>query len=178
MSTSDLVDVVREAAAGTPYVVEEQPYGFALRVNVVDAQWYTLLRRNGVRRVFSHEVRLDEGSRTISVTDVAQTVRWDAGTSPSSPPSLHAERSFQRGRVHQFSAEKRLGVDATGKAGMPVDYTFRAGEGRELVRRAARQAGWSERMGGEQKGALVLAASLVVIGVLVGLFFLVKALFG
>ena len=122
---------------------------------------------------------LEEGTKRLSITDVSQTVRWNAGGGVSGPPSLHVEKSFQRGRVYQYSAQKELGVDAeTGQLGMPVAYTFRSGEGRVLVREAAKRAGWSEKMGGEQLGAVIVAGSVVVIGVLVGLFFLIRALLG
>jgi hypothetical protein len=178
-ASQELIASVREAAEGTPYVVEERPYGFDVTINIVDKQWYTLLRKNGVKRVFTHEVTLDEGARRLSITDVAQTVRWDGGAGIGSLPSLHAERSFQKGRVYQYSMQKQIGVDAeTGQLGMPVDYTFSSGEGRALIRDAARGAGWSERMGGEQKGALVFAGAIVATGIIVGVVFLVKALLG
>lgn len=178
-ASQELIAAVREAVEGTPYVVEERPYGFDLTIDIADAQWYTLLRKNGLQRVFTHEVRLQEGSKRLSITDVSQTVRWDAGGGVSSPPSLHFEKSFQRGRVYQYSAQKELGVDAgTGQLGTPVDYTFRSGEGRGLIREAAKRAGWSEKMGGEQLGAVIVAGSVLVMGVLVGLFFLIRALLG
>lgn len=178
-ASQELIAAVREAVEGTPYVVEERPYGFDLTIDIADAQWYTLLRKNGLQRVFTHEVRLQEGSKRLSTTDVSQTVRWDAGGGVSGPPSLHFEKSFQRGRVYQYSAQKELGVDAgTGQLGTPVDYTFRSGEGRSLIREAAKRAGWSEKMGGEQLGAVIVAGSVLVMGVLVGLFFLIRALLG
>lgn len=175
--TQQLIVAVREATAGSPYVVEERPYGFAVTVDVADARWWTALRANGVRRVFSHEVRTDERSRKMSITDVEQSVRWGAGGTGA--PSLRVERSFQRGRVYQYSMQKELGVDArTGRPGMPVSYTFRSGEGRDLIRAAAERTGWSEKMGAEQKGVLVFAISIVAVGALVGLFFLGQAILG
>ena len=177
--TQELIARVRAVADGSPYAVEERPYGFDLMIDIVDATWWTLLRKNSVKRVFTHEVHLDEAKRRMTITDVANEVRWDAGVGPSGRPSLHAEKQVQKGRVHEFSSEKQWGADAaTGEVGKVVDYTFRAGEGRDLVRDAAQPLGWSEGMGREQKiglaAALVALGIIVVIGVVAGVILLVS----
>ena len=178
-STQELIAAVREAAEGTPYVVEERPYGFNVTIDVVDAQWWTLLRKSGVKKVFTYEVRTNERTKKMSITDVSNSLRWSAGGGVSSAPSLHAEKSFQRGRVYQYNFQKEIGVDArTGQLGTAVSYSFSSNTGRNLIRDAAARTGWSEKMNGEQKGALIFAASIVVVGALVGLFFLAKAIFG
>ena len=180
MTTSpELIDRVHAAAEGTPYAVQERPYGFDLTIDIVDAKWWTLLRKNAVKRVFTHEVRLDEGRRRMVITDVANEVRWDAGVGPSARPSLHAEKSVQKGRVLEFSREKQWGADpASGEIGAVVDYTFRAGEGRALIREAAQPLGWSEGMGREQRiglaAALFALGLVVVIAVIAGVILLVS----
>ena len=105
-STQELIAAVREAAEGTPYVVEERPYGFNVTIDVVDAQWWTLLRKSGVKKVFTYEVRTNERTKKMSITDVSNSLRWSAGGGVSSMPSLHAEKSFQRGRVYQYNFQK------------------------------------------------------------------------
>ena len=178
-STQELIAAVREAAEGTPYVVEERPYGFNVTIDVVDAQWWTLLRKSGVKKVFTYEVRTNERTKKMSITDVSNSLRWSGGGGVSSVPSLHAEKSFQRGRVYQYNFQKEIGVDArTGKLGTAVSYSFCSSTGRNLIRDAAARTGWSEKMNGDQKGALIFAASIVVVAALIGLFFLAKAIFG
>jgi hypothetical protein len=177
--TEELIAAVREAAEGSPYVVEEKPYGFDLTIDIVDAQWWTLLRKSGVNRVFTYEVRTRDSAKKMTITDVSNTVRWSGGGGVSSTPSLTASRSVQRGRVYQYSFQKQVGVDArTGRLGTPVSYSFRSGEGRDLIREAARRTGWSESMPMEQKGALIFAGAIVAVGVIVGLVFAAVALFG
>ncbi|HKX66180.1 MAG TPA: hypothetical protein VJN29_03060 [Intrasporangium sp.] len=79
MTTSqELIARVRAAAEGTPHVVDERPYGFDLTIDVVDARWWTLLRKNSVERAFTHEVHLDEPRRRMTITDISNEVRWDA----------------------------------------------------------------------------------------------------
>ena len=178
-NTEELIAAVRQAAEGTPYVVKEKPYGFDVTIDIVDAQWWTLLRKSGVKRVFTYEVRTKDSAKKMTITDVSNTVRWSGGGGVSSVPSLHAEKSFQRGRVYQYSFQKEVGVDArTGRLGTPVSYSFRSGEGRDLIRDAAQRTGWSESMPMEQKGALIFAGAIVAVGAVVGLVFAAIALFG
>ncbi len=173
-ASHELIAHVRESAENSPYAVVEKPYGFDLTIDLADAKWLTLMRANGLKRVFTHEVRLKEASRTMVITDVENSVSWKAGPGTTGGLALSAQRSFKRGRVYQFSMQKELGVDArTGKVGTVVDYTFRAGEGRELVRRVAKEHGWSESMPAEQKGALIFGSVVGGLMVLSGLFLLV-----
>lgn len=178
-NTDQLIAAVREAAEGTPYVVEEKPGGFDLKINVVDAQWWTLLRKSGLKKVFTYEVRTKDAAKKMVITDVANSVEWSAGGGVSSAPSLHAEKTIERGRVMQYNYRKQVGVDArTGKLGTPVSYSFRSGEGRDLIRDAGKQLGWSESMPMEQKGALIFAGAIVGVGLVVGLVFAVMAIIG
>ena len=177
--SQELIARVRAAADGSPYVVEDRPYGFDLTIDIVDTTWWTVLRKNAVKRVFTHEVRLDEGRRRLSISDVSNEVRWDAGIGPAGRPSLHAEKQVQKGRVYEFSSERQWGADGTtGEIGRVVDHTFRAGEGRDLIRRAAKPLGWSEGMGREQKiglaAALFALGLVVIIGVVAGIMVLVS----
>lgn len=176
-SSAALVTRVRMAAEGSPYAVTDQPYGFDLTVDVVDATWHTLLRVNHIDRVFTYEVRLDEAKARMTITDVANTVEWNAGL--GSAPTLRAQKGVQQGRVDEFSSHQDLGVDAeTGDVGKVVDYTFNAGEGRDLIRAAAENAGWSEAMDREQKVGLYVGlgviGALVVVGLVVAAVFIIR----
>lgn len=159
----ELTTLVRAATEGTPYTVVDQPYGFDLTIDVADASWLTATKGHRLERVFTHEVHVDPAKQRYGITDVDNRVSYSGGLA-----SLTAERSFTRGRVMDYSRRIELGVDAkTGRPGKVVDYTFRAGEGRAIVRRAATAAGWRERMNGEQLGALWVGGVTVVLLVLV-----------
>jgi hypothetical protein len=157
-SQQEFVDRARAAAEGTPYAVAERPYGFDLTVDLADARWLTITRAHGLKRVFTHEVHLRDDGR-YGITDVDNTVSYSGGAA-----SLSAGRSFKRGRVMSYSRRVEFGLDArTGQVGKVVDYSFRAGEGRELVRRVAKELGWTEKLNGEQLGALWFAGIVVVL---------------
>lgn len=180
MSTrQSLLDQLRRATEGTPYVVEETPDGFGMEIDIVDAQWFNLMRLNGLQRVFTYEVALDEEQQKYSITDVAHTVSWDAGAGPGGPPTLQREQSTERGRVYSKSFHLETGVDArTGELGTPVNYRFDSNEGRGLIRGVLQENGWSEQMGTEQKIGLIVAGLTVAALVVVGIVALVMALLG
>lgn len=172
-----LVERVRAATAEGPYLIEETPDGFDMEIDIVDAKWYTLIRANGLTKVFTYSVKLDEEQQQYSITDIANTVRWSAGPGVEGPPELEAEVAQQRGRVYQKSFGMSTGVDArTGAVGVPMSYSFNSGEGRNLIREVAKEAGWSEAMGSEQKIGLWVAAITVALLVIIGIVALVVAL--
>lgn len=177
MSTAaEFVAAVREATKDTPYAVKETPKGFDLTIDVADARWLGLLRAHGLKKVFTHEVRLDEAAQTMKIVDVSNTLSWGAG---GSTPRLHVEKSVQRGRVYEKSLRKELGVDLrSGEIGKVVDYSFDSGEGRDVIREVARSQGWSEKMGGEQKGAIIVGIGALVLIVVVFAGLGIKALLG
>lgn len=80
--------------------------------------------------------------------------------------ALSAARSVKRGRVYAYQRRVELDVDArTGEVGKVVDHTFRAGEGRQLIRRVADELGWKEGMNAEQKGGLIVGIAAIVLTV-------------
>lgn len=166
---------VVERAAGTPYRVVETPEGFDLRIDLADSRWYGPLGASRARRVVEHKVVLDEASRSLTLTEEHFEVRWEAGVDAAGRvPRLVAAARVERtlGRTYGFESERTWGVDAQGRAGRVVDFTFTSAEGQGMVRDAARALGWSERMGGAQRTGLVvggaaLALALVVGGILV-----------
>ena len=160
-SKQEFIDGVRRATEGTPYAVTEQPYGFDLTVDVASKRWLTLTAAHRLRRVFTHEVHLEDDGR-YGITDVDNQVTYGAAAGGGGV-RLTARKKFSRGRVMSYSRRIEFGVDAdTGKVGKVVDYSFRAGEGRDLVRGVAKELGWKERMNGEQRGALWVAGITVV----------------
>jgi hypothetical protein len=139
-TTAEYISAVRAATADTPYIVKETPKGFDLTIDVADARWLTLLKAHGLKKVFTHEVTLDEAKQQLTIVDVSNSLRWGAG---GSSPRLQAE-----------------------KIGKVVDYSFDAGEGRGYIRDVAKAQGWSEKMGGEQKGAMIFAGVVLVLMVI------------
>ena len=173
-TSAELITAVRAAAAGTPYAVRETPQGFDLTIDVADAQWMAVFKAHGLKKVFTHQVRLNEAAHSMTITDVSNTFSWSGG---GSSPRLQASASTQRGRVYEKSFRKEFGVDLkTGEVGQVVDYTFDATAGRDLVRDVAKEQGWDEKMGGTQKGAVIFAGATVAVLAVAGIVWLVVSL--
>ena len=180
-ASQELVDRIRELAEGSPYVLEETPEGFDLRLDAVDARWYSLMHKNRLSKVFTHHVRLDEASRTLKIIDDFRTVSWRAGAGadgegPVPVLSVRAERV--RGRNIEVSRRIEYGWNEAGEFGKAVDYSLDSREGHKLIRAAAEGTGWKERMPAEVKGALVMAAIGGLGGLAAGVFLLVRWLLG
>ncbi|WP_445256494.1 hypothetical protein [Nocardioides aurantiacus] len=175
----ELVEAVRARTEGTPYALVETEDGFDLGLDLADATYLTLMYQRRLERSFTHEVRLDEATRTMSITDSSRELTWRRGADVCGGvpvPTVGARLSVARGRLVSRSFETTVAVREDGSAGRVVDYRFDSGESRDLVRGPARELGWREVRGTAEKiglyvgvGTLVL---LVVSGVVVGLLFL------
>ncbi len=158
----ELRAAVAARAEGTPYVVVPTPEGFDLRIDLADARWWGPLGAAGRRKVVQHRVALDEGARSMTITDDHYDVQWSAGADvstrvPRLVASARAERSL--GRTWEVSGEKTFGLDDTGRPATVVDYTFSSAEGHGMIRDAAAPLGWSERMGAAQRAGVVAAVA-------------------
>jgi hypothetical protein len=154
---------VEEVAAGTPYVVRDTDAGFDVTLDIVDAQWFGILNRAGLQKVYTHHVAVPEPG-VYSVTDESQTIEWVAGA-PRTTGSL--ERVY--GRVKELGVQKVWAFDEQGRFGVQADYRFSSEEGRDLISGVAAQLGLEVRRGGAEKIGLVVgiigAASALVTGV-------------
>lgn len=171
-SRQDFLDGVRQAAAGTPYVVTATDAGFDVTLDIVDAQWFGLFDKAGLDKVYIHHVAVaDDG--TYTVTDDSRTVEWVAGVPRA---SASAERVY--GRVKEFGVQKVWALDEHGRFGPVVDFRFNSEEGRDLVKGVAQQLGLKEKRGAAERTGLVFALVAGVGSVITLLALLVLALLG
>jgi hypothetical protein len=163
---SDFRARVEQAVEGTPYVVRTTDAGFDLTIDVVDAQWWGLLNRAGLRSVCTQHVTFPRAG-TFTVVDDIRTVEWSAGR-----PTYGSVSGF-RGRVVGVKREKIWALDDHGRFGVVADYTFRPQEGRDLLEAVGRQLGLRQRRGTSEAiglyvglaGAIGALITLVVLAV-------------
>ncbi len=176
-ASQELIEAVRARVADTPYRLEETADGFDVGVDLADAKYYTLMYQKKLEKTFTYRVKLDEASKTMSITDDSWELSWKRGADVSGGtpvPTLGARVSRSMGRFESKSFQKTYGVNEQGELGKVVDYSFDSSEGRDLIREPARELGWSEQAGTQQKiglyvgvGAVVLALVIVVLLLLV-----------
>jgi hypothetical protein len=164
---------VHDAAEGTPYTVTDTDDGFDVALDIVDAQWYGLFNKAGLKRTYVHHVKL-KGDDAFSITDESRDVEWVAGT-----PRIAASLEVNRGRIISFSKQKVWAFDEHGNFGVQADYRFNSEEGRALVEGVAKQLGLKQRRGMEEKIGLFFAVlaigGLVIGGIIVGILALLGA---
>lgn len=174
-TVEEFFERVRADAAGTAFLVERTEHGFDVRTNVVDAAYYTLLYKEGVKRVFTHHVIVDEAANSYTITDDEYEVVWDVGAniSDGTPvPRLNWTMSRTVGTVKEVSVQKTFAFNEHGEFGKVADFRFNSEDGRRMIKRAAEQLGLRQKMGRATK--IGLAAALV--GVLVAIGVIVLAL--
>jgi len=171
---------VQRAAQGTPYVVEPTGRGFDVRIDVADATWYALMYKEGIHKVFTHHVQVDEEQGRYSVTDDGYDVEWQAGAdvSGSPRPRLSASAERQVGTSREISFRKEYAWDEQGRHGKVVDYTFSSGEGNQLIRAAAERLGLRPVLPFTSKLALVIGIVAAAGAVVVVVLLLVAAALG
>ncbi len=158
--TDRLYEGVRTASSGTPYAVQTTDDGFEVTLDVVDAEWYGVLNKAGLSKVWTWHVRVD--GDTYSITDESRTVEWVAGA-----PRIAGSVEVFKGRKIEFGSEKIWAFDEHGRFGRVADYKFDSREGRDLIEGVAGQLGMKQKRGPEERIALFFAA-LAIGGLVIG----------
>jgi len=166
---------VQEAAAGTPYLVRETDKGFDVTLDVVDAEWYGVFNKAGLKKLYTHHVAVPE-TGVYTITDDARTVEWVAGT-----PRTGATVERQIGRVKEIGFQKIWAFDEHGRFGLQADYRFSSEEGRELVTGIADAMGLQQRRGAAEKAGLaagVITLAAIAVGAVIVLILWLTGAFG
>jgi hypothetical protein len=153
---TELYDAVRSLAHDSPYAVDRTDDGFVVHVDVADAKWLTLLQKQGLRTTVRHIVRVRPERRTFTITDDVRGLDWQAGVS-GGRPVLGASASRTYGRTIALGRGKVWAWDEKLRYGKVLDYTLDTEESRALIRTAAKELGYRERMPPVVRFALAMA---------------------
>jgi hypothetical protein len=167
----DLVAGVRARAEGTPYVVEETPAGFDVRLALEDPRWFGQLREWRLTQTSIHHVYVHEAARTVAIDAELRTLAWQAGADGRERPALGAAVQASRGRVTSRSVQRTYTIG--GGTTKESETTFDSSVGRALVVDTAKALGWKvERSLNERIGLYVGVGTLVLLvltGIVVGI---------
>ena len=170
MDKASLISQIIINAQETPYTITETDKGFTLSLDIVDAKWYTLFYKQGLKKTFMVDVALDESSKKATTNDQLYELNWEAGAGGSNPrPHVGARINLQQGEVVSYQSHKEFGASESGDVGKVVDYKFDSREAKEWLNSQLSSAGWSRGMSWQTKvglwvgiGALVLALGIGV----------------
>ena len=163
-TTNELTQKLITNAAGTPYTITATDTGFQMSINIVDAKWYTLLYKNGIKKTFTIDARLDEAKHAAVTTDSLYELEWQAGADAGTlAPRLGGQIKGQKGEIWSYKAGKQYGVSESGQVGETASWRFSSAEAKEWLDNQLKENGWHRSMGGTAKGALIFAIVILVI---------------
>jgi hypothetical protein len=123
-----------------PVMVKEQGKKLVLTWKYVDAQWWELLAKSGLRQVYELHVKLDGRTKEATLIDVMKSVSWRAG-----PTQVRVSGGFFRGVNFSFEIGKRWGIQENFQFGKVYDYKFIPQEIKNPVMNTILRSGWSVR---------------------------------
>jgi hypothetical protein len=107
---------------------------------IVDAKWYEIFAKAGIKRVFKVLMKFDEAKSEVRAVDQEWEVEWRAGE-----PELFLKGSAFRGRKWEKSFETVYAFREDGSLGKVYDYRFDTSEIHKPLIEAAHKAGWGWR---------------------------------
>lgn len=107
---------------------------------IVDAKWYEIFAKAGIKRVFKVLMKFDERKSEVRAVDQEWEVEWRAGE-----PVLSLKGSAFRGRKWEKSFETVYAFREDGSFGKAYDYRFDTSELKEPLIEATHKAGWDWR---------------------------------
>ncbi|MFZ1258616.1 MAG: hypothetical protein WAQ25_04045 [Candidatus Saccharimonas sp.] len=156
----ELIAHLKQAAKGTQYMIKETDYGFILTFNIVDEEWYTILYKNGLTRVFEIEARVNEAKKTVTTTDVSKNLEWQIGVDGVKRiPKLALHGTYSRGEtLAGYSREIQWGFSKKDPAfTRVVDYTYRPIAVKKWLNAQLEQCGWKRAWGLEARIGMAFA---------------------
>jgi hypothetical protein len=104
---------------------------------IVDAKWYEVFAKAGIKRMFKILMRFDEETGEIRAVDQEWNVEWRAGV-----PTVKLAASAFRGRKWEKSFEKVYAFREDMSWGEVYSYNFDTSEIKDPLIAAAHKAGW------------------------------------
>jgi hypothetical protein len=163
-SRAELMSRVHAAVQGTAYTLVPTQDGFDVQTSAFPSAFP---RHREAGAVLTHHVRLDEATRTFTITEEVR--RRDA----------QGGRSTQYGRQSFKSFDITLGRRKDGTFGKIDEQRFSSDDGRRVIVDAAAALGWTLRRGQAEKAGLIAAViggGIAVVVLILGVLVLLVAL--
>jgi hypothetical protein len=137
---ADLLAVNRPTA---PFIVRDgapENVDLVAEWRIVDAKWYVIFAKAGLKRVFKVLMKLDEQASEVRAVDQEWSVEWQAGV-----PTLSLEAKAFRGQIKEFSFGQAFAFTEQGPYGQVYRYKFSTAEIKTPLQDAVTKAGWTWR---------------------------------
>ena len=104
---------------------------------IVDAQWYEIFGKAGLKKVFRIYLKMDEASHELRAMDREYSVEWKAGV-----PSLSLAVSSFKGQSTTVEFGQAFGFTETLALGQIYKYKFNSNELKKPIQDAVLACGW------------------------------------
>lgn len=105
---------------------------------IVDAQWYEIFAKAGLKRAFTILLRLDAEQREVRALDQEMRVEWEAGV-----PTLTLLNQRTWGQTWSSSAGMAFGFTETLAPGQIYRYRFASDEIKGPIQETVTGCGWT-----------------------------------
>jgi hypothetical protein len=133
--------VNRETA---PFVIRRAEHDeagdFLAEWKIVDAKWYEIFSKAGLKKVFRIHMKIDEENHEVRAMDREFSVSWKAGV-----PSLSASATAFQGQKIEVSGGTAYAFTEEFKPGQVYKYRFDTRELKKPLHEAITGAGWTYR---------------------------------
>lgn len=107
---------------------------------IVDAQWYQLFAKAGLKEVFKILMRLDDASQEVRALDQSYSVSWQLGV-----PTLSLSVKAFRGQQQSIEFGTAYAYTETLRPGQVFNYRFNTAEIKKPIQAAITACGWTYR---------------------------------
>jgi len=104
---------------------------------IVDAQWYEIFGKAGLKKVFRIYMKMDEASHELRAMDREYSVEWSAGI-----PNLSLAVSSFKGQSTSVEFGQAFGFTETLTPGQIYKYKFSSNELKKPIQEAVLACGW------------------------------------
>lgn len=118
----------------------EEKCDLVIEWRIVDAKWYEIFAKAGLKSVFRIFLKLDDAKKEVRAVDQEWTVEWRAGV-----PSLAVKAEAFRGQKTEISFGTAYAFTEKGSFGQVYNYRFNTAEMKTPVQDAITGSGWSYR---------------------------------
>lgn len=125
-----------------PVIVKEKGKKLIVTWKYLDAKWWEIMSKQGVREAFSVTLRFDGKHRRVTMLDTATSVTWGAGVQ-----DVHVGFSLFRGVYLNYEIGKAWGIRENFTVGKIYDYTFDSRELHNPLMNTILRMGWDVRFG-------------------------------
>lgn len=113
---------------------------FIAEWKIVDAKWYEVFAKSGLKKVFRIKIRFDEDKKEVRATDEEFTLQWRAGV-----PSLTLAVTGFKGQKSEVSFGTAYAFNEKLEFGQVYKYRFNSSELKNPLRDAVVAKGWTWR---------------------------------